>query len=93
MGYEVLYPQVKTEPSKPIPTIIGKPWIAHHLESRWLTISEIKRCASFPDGFKFITLNDAWRRIGNSVPPNLIKHITLYAKKLLNTNELNEVIP
>jgi DNA (cytosine-5)-methyltransferase 1 len=52
--------------------------IIHPTENRWLTLSEIKRCASFPDDFKFLSNNDAITRIGNSVPPNLIKNIALY---------------
>lgn len=52
--------------------------IIHPTESRWLTLPEIKRCASFPDDFKFLSNNDAHIRIGNSVPPNLIKNIALY---------------
>lgn len=76
----------RVEPSKPIPTIITHPWIAHPQELRWLTISELKRCASYPDDFKFLSFNDAWRRIGNSVPPNLIKHVALYVRKMLQMN-------
>lgn len=52
--------------------------IIHPIEDRWLTLAEIKRCASFPDEFKFLSNNDAIIRIGNSVPPNLIKNIALY---------------
>jgi len=50
----------------------------HPTENRWLTLSELKRCASFPDDFKFLSNNDAVTRIGNSVPPNLIKNVALY---------------
>jgi DNA (cytosine-5)-methyltransferase 1 len=77
---------IKIHPSKPIPTITTKMQLAHHIEPRWLTVSEIKRCASFPDNFKFISNSDAWVRIGNSVPPNLIKNVALYLQKLVNFN-------
>ncbi len=74
----------RVEPTKPIPTIITQPWLAHPYDLRWLTISELKRCASFPDDFKFLSHNDAWRRIGNSVPPNLMKHVAFYLMERLN---------
>ncbi len=75
----------RIDPMKPIPTVTTKVQIAHPYENRWLTISELKRCASFPDDFKFLSMTDAWVRIGNSVPPNLIKNIALYVRKnLLN---------
>lgn len=69
---------------KPIPTVTTKRQIAHPFEMRWLTIPELKRCASFPDDFKFLSNGDAWVRIGNSVPPNLMKNIALYIQKLIS---------
>lgn len=67
---------------QPIPTIVAHSnMIMHPIENRWLTLSELKRCASFPDSFKFKTIGDGNVRIGNSVPPNLIKHVATYLIK------------
>jgi DNA (cytosine-5)-methyltransferase 1 len=45
-------------------------------ECRRFTISELKRLASFPDNFVFLgTFKEQWARIGNSVPPNMMKAI------------------
>lgn len=53
----------------------------HPTENRKLTIHELKRVQSFNDGFKFIgTFQEQWARIGNSVPPNLMKAIALNIK-------------
>ena len=46
-----------------------------------LTIPEIRRIGSFPDDFKFIgTFKEKWARIGNSVPPNLMRAIAEHIK-------------
>jgi len=53
----------------------------HPTENRKHTISEIKRLASFPDDFKLIgDFCERWARIGNSVPPNLMKAIAEHIK-------------
>lgn len=58
----------------------GKVSIWHYEEDRNITIEEAKRLHSFPDDFLFYgNYEDAWARIGNSVPPLLMhavaKHI------------------
>jgi DNA (cytosine-5)-methyltransferase 1 len=54
----------------------------HWKERRTLTIEELKRGASFPDGFKLSGRFDSqWQRIGNCVPPNLMKAIALHVKR------------
>ena len=69
----------KVRIDKPIPTIVAHSnMLMHPTEQRYLTLAELKRCASFPDDFKFISNHDGKVRIGNSVPPNLIKNIALY---------------
>jgi DNA (cytosine-5)-methyltransferase 1 len=56
--------------------------MVHPYEIRKLTIPEIKRIASFPDDFKLIgKFKDKWARIGNSVPPNLMKAIAEHIKE------------
>jgi DNA (cytosine-5)-methyltransferase 1 len=53
----------------------------HPIKNRRITISEAKRIMSFPDDFKFIgTYQEQWARIGNSVPPNLMRAIAEHIK-------------
>ena len=76
---------LKVDPGKPMPTIpkicSGVGGHMHWSERRTLTIEEIKRGSSFPDGFIFQgSFNEQWQRIGNSVPPNLMKAIALHIR-------------
>lgn len=80
------------KPSRTILKSIGKPnssyggGLIHPIENRHLTISELKRIGSFPDEFELVgTFQEQWMRIGNSVPPNLMKTIAEHIK----TNLLN----
>jgi DNA (cytosine-5)-methyltransferase 1 len=53
----------------------------HPTENRSLSISEAKRISSFPDDFVFVgPFIEKWARIGNSVPPNLMRAIALHIK-------------
>lgn len=80
---------VVLDPTRPAPTITkdaGRTTIGliHPFEIRKLTIPEIKRLASFPDYFKFIgSYREKWARIGNSVPPLMMKAIAEHIKKIL----------
>ena len=48
----------------------------HPSQARTPSIREMARCQSFPDSFRFISaLTEGRARIGNSVPPNLMKAI------------------
>lgn len=48
----------------------------HPIENRTVSIPEAKRCASFPDNHVFVgAFADRWARIGNSVPPLLMRAI------------------
>jgi DNA (cytosine-5)-methyltransferase 1 len=50
--------------------------IIHPDKQRYLSIGEMKRIASFPDGFQFVgNRKNAVERIGNSVPPLFMKYI------------------
>jgi DNA (cytosine-5)-methyltransferase 1 len=50
--------------------------VFHYSDNRYLTIEEVKRLASFPKEHKFIgRFQEQWARIGNSVPPNLMRAI------------------
>jgi len=76
---------IKVHPSKPVPTIkkvlSGIGGHTHWSEPRSLSIEELKRAASFPDRFCFHgSYSQQWARIGNSVPPNLMKAIAEHVK-------------
>jgi len=73
---------VKIDPDKPAPTLPktqtgrGFATVCHWAEPRALSIPEAKRLASFPDEFRFIgTYQEQWARIGNAVPPLLMRAI------------------
>ena len=75
------------KPSRTILKSIGVPsssyggGLIHPSIHRHITIDELKRLASFPDSFQFIgKYRQQWERIGNSVPPNLMKAISEHIK-------------
>lgn len=71
----------RTHWTRPSFTILKTPDTYHPFESRFLTKSELKRIASFPDDFQFIGgLRDIYNRIGNSVPPFFMKAIAEHIK-------------
>jgi DNA (cytosine-5)-methyltransferase 1 len=67
--------------SKPAPTVCktirpGQCGLLHPVEDRFLGINELKRICSFPDDFKITgTFEQQWGRLGNAVPPLLMKAI------------------
>jgi DNA (cytosine-5)-methyltransferase 1 len=70
----------KINPNQPCPTIrkgqTAGNGLMHWAESRYLSTLELSRLGSFPDGYQWSgTAEDAMQRIGNSVPPNLMKAI------------------
>lgn len=78
---------VKPDPDKPAPTLPktqtgrGFATISHWAEKRALTIPEAKRLASFPDAFQFPGVyTEQWARIGNSVPPLLMRSIARHVR-------------
>ena len=72
---------------KPVPTIpktlfSGANNFIHPEENRNLTVSEYKRCTSFPDSFQLVgKLQEKVARIGNSVPPNLMRAIAEHVRE------------
>ena len=53
-------------------------------EIRQLIIAEIKRLSTFPDEFHLVgSLNKQWMRIGNSVPPLLMRAVALRIKAVM----------
>lgn len=56
----------------------------HPWEPRGISVREAARLQSFPDGFLFqCTMGEAFKQIGNAVPPLLSKAIALAMKKSL----------
>lgn len=78
---------VKPHPNKPAPTLPatqtghGFATIAHPTERRALTIEEAKILQSFPPDFEFIGgYSRQWHRIGNSVPPLMMRAIAEHVR-------------
>ncbi len=71
----------RIHPNRPSPTILhnggrGEAAVCHYEDTRYLTTEELRRLHTYPDDFVFIgNLADAYNRIGNSVPPNLMRAI------------------
>ena len=69
------YNLIRINRNKPCPTITktfrqSQTGLLHYSGDRFLTISELKRLATFPDDFRFVgTFEEKWARIGNSVMP------------------------
>lgn len=73
----------KLSNDKPCPTITKAGFKKFFHESgRCITIREAKKLASFPTDFKFVgPYSEQWARIGNSVPPNMMKAIATHIYK------------
>ena len=73
----------KIDPDKPAPTIIRKgyrEWVFP--DNLTVEPDEAALLQSFPKSFKWVgSPNQQWARIGNSVPPNLMKAIALHIKE------------
>jgi len=54
--------------------------IMHPNRERYLSMNELKAGASFPQSFDFTSRKNAIQRIGNSVPPNLMRAIAEHIK-------------
>lgn len=98
---------IKLDNSKPSPTItkthtpaVG---LLHPTEDRFVSIPELKRLSSLPDSFRF-PINTAksdnqnrsaqWSRIGNSVPPLLMKAIATHIKtNILDVASKAAIVP
>ena len=79
---------IRLDPEKPCPTIqksqpeSSTTGLVHPSQNRHLTISEIKLMSSFPSGFRLEgRFVEKWARIGNSVPPLLMKAIALHVRQ------------
>lgn len=66
----------------------GKIEAEYHLPQRRLTIRECARLQTFPDNYAFVTdmvsTSDAYKLVGNAVPPLLGYHLAMNIRNLLN---------
>jgi len=84
-GYFNYYP---LDPNKPCNTITLTGYKQMFLDGRCLEPDEAALLQSFPHDYKWIGKpSQIWARIGNSVPPNLMKAIALHIKE----NILNQI--
>lgn len=81
---------------KPAPTIdrgggAGAYHVWHPAEHRPITTDELKRLASYPDGFRLTgALNQQFERIGNSVPPLFMRAIAEHVRRHLRSAVMPE---
>jgi len=84
-----------TRPSKTIVQHMGKDTYAygHPYSPRMLSVREAARIQTFPDWFSFACLSmvDAFRVIGNAVPPLLSNQLAERVSELLTVAEFAEV--
>jgi DNA (cytosine-5)-methyltransferase 1 len=76
-GTNSMFSHCRTNFDAPCPTVCqGATSLYHEEIPRTLTVPELKKIASFPDDFQFIgSFNQTWERIGNCVPPLMMKCI------------------
>ena len=82
-----------SQPSPTVLTVFGNPrYFAHPSQPRPFTVREVARLQSFPDDYRFlssnITLEDAYRLIGNAVPPLLSQKLAQAATLTLRKNQV-----
>jgi DNA (cytosine-5)-methyltransferase 1 len=73
---------VKLHFDRPSPTVPTWDFVLWHpKEPRVLTLSECRRICTFPDDFILTgTREEQWKRMGNSVPPLLMKAVAGHIK-------------
>lgn len=82
---------VRTDPNKPCPTIAaaggdhsGVATVMHPDGKRKFSILEVKRLSSFPDDYDLKgTYGQQWERLGNSVPPLMMKAVAEQIRDLV----------
>jgi len=90
---------VKPNPHKPFPTVPksqtnrGAACIVHYAEHRMISLPEIRRVMGYPDGFGFMgDYFQSWERIGNSVPPLMMRSIARHIRRVILTNGTPELM-
>lgn len=66
---------------------IASSGLVHPDRERYISLAEAKRICSFPDQFKFIGRSSGIERMGNAVPPLLMKAIALHIKTILKDGD------
>jgi DNA (cytosine-5)-methyltransferase 1 len=81
---------IKQSPYKSFPTIVKTTMaqsgtgICHWAKPGMISIDMLKRAGSFPAGFRFHgEFREQWARIGNSVPPLMMKEIASHIRREL----------
>lgn len=82
----------KNEPSNTIPAHLHKDGLRHiHPDSkqaRTITVREAARLQTFPDDFDFCgSQSDAYKMIGNAVPPNFAKIVAECVSKVIGSKK------
>lgn len=82
-------------PSPTVITVFYNPrYFVHPAQNRPFTIREVARLQSFPDDFEFLSAGisekDAYRLIGNAVPPKLGEHIAESVLEFLERQSIHE---
>jgi DNA (cytosine-5)-methyltransferase 1 len=87
IGLKSGFNTVKVNPMRPCPTItkstayLGLGGLMHWAEQRPFTVAELKRFSTFPDDFDFgDDYTNAVERIGNTVPPLLMKAVAEHVR-------------
>ena len=62
---------------------VGVSGIIHPSRTRYLSTGELRRIGSFPDAFRFTDRKHAVERIGNSVPPLLMRAIAAHVRGMI----------
>lgn len=92
---------IRADQTKPSPTIcashgiISIASVTHPTDRRKFTIAELKRICAFPDDFILTgSYAQQWERLGNSVPPVMMKHIAeVIRDHILNAGALQTRYP
>lgn len=67
-------------------SLAGYCYLFHPTEHRGLTLEELKRVSSYPDGMHFTDFQNGMNRIGNSVPPLFMRAIALHIRRHILDN-------
>jgi DNA (cytosine-5)-methyltransferase 1 len=75
------------DPDAPAPTVLTKQPPFHYKHERRLSVRECARLQSFPDDFVFVApMSEAYKLVGNAVPPVLAWHLAKAIKDFLERN-------
>ena len=87
-GKKAYFAFSRLHPNEPTRTIAkDSAGLIHWQENRTLTIGEYKRIASFPDEYNFSgSFSIALQRIGNSVPPLMMRSIASHIRRKILSN-------